>query len=425
MLTEQENERLTRVGRGTPGGELLRRYWHPIVPIDRMRGKWTQRVRLLGEDLVLYRDRSGKLGLIGEQCPHRRASLAYGIPTENGIRCPYHGWQFDGTGTCLEQPNEPEGSTFKEKVDLPGYPVQEFAGLIWAYLGPLPAPLIPRLDGLVAPHAIRTVGITHVNCNWLQIMENSVDPVHTEWLHGKLFEFVYESEGRKTALARHHAKIAFDEFEYGIIKRRLMEDQDEDCADWRVGHPIVFPTTLAVSSSEPNWTYYQFQFRTPVDDTHTEHFWYAAFEFPEGTAIPEHLREAVPAFDAPQRDESGEYMLKSIHAQDVMAWETQGPLALRQLESLGTTDRGVIMLRKMVEREMEKVRNGRDPMGVVRDPAQNVYIELPKERGKDMNDDGFETMVRRSMVSFSPACEEIIAAWHRGRGQGQRELAKV
>src|SRR5580658_3305876 len=101
MLTEQENERLTRVGRGTPGGELLRRYWHPIVPVDRMRGKWTQRVRLLAEDLVLYRDRSGKLGLIGEQCPHRRASLAYGIPTENGIRCPYHGWQFDGSGTCL------------------------------------------------------------------------------------------------------------------------------------------------------------------------------------------------------------------------------------------------------------------------------------------------------------------------------------
>src|ERR1700689_4463896 len=158
MLTPTENERLARVGPGTPRGDLQRRYWHPVAIASERAPpsgsgqvqRWTKRVRILGEDLVLFRDRSGKFGLIAEQCPHRRASFAYGIPTENGIRCPYHGWKFDGTGQCLEQPNEPEGSGFKDKVTTPAYPVQEFAGLVWSYMGALPAPLIPALDGLVA-----------------------------------------------------------------------------------------------------------------------------------------------------------------------------------------------------------------------------------------------------------------------------------
>src|ERR1700729_3960708 len=136
MITESDNRHLTTVAAGTPSGELLRRYWYPIATAGEMRDRWTKRVRLLGEDLVLFRDRSGKFGLIGEQCPHRRASLAYGIPTEDGIRCPYHGWKFDATGSCLEQPNEPAGSAFKDKVTTAGYPVQVFAGLIWGYMGP-------------------------------------------------------------------------------------------------------------------------------------------------------------------------------------------------------------------------------------------------------------------------------------------------
>jgi len=411
MLTAQENEALTRVGPGTPMGNLLRRYWHPVAASDEMRDRWTKRVKILGEELVLFKDRTGKLGLIGEQCPHRRASMAYGIPTDDGIRCPYHGWKFDGTGACLEQPNEPEGSTFKDKVSLPGYPVEELGGLIFAYMGPAPAPLLPRLDGLVAPNAIRTVGITRVNCNWLQIMENSVDPVHTEWLHGALMEFVREKEGVKTALARHHAKIAFDEFEYGMIKRRLMEGQSEDSSDWKVGHPVVFPTILAVGSGEATWTYYMFQFRVPIDDTTTEHYWYNAYAFPNDTHIPERLLAECPSFVAPAKDENGEYLLELVGPQDAMAWETQGPIARRELERLGTTDAGVIMWRKMLQREMAKVEAGRDPIGVIRDPAKNVTIELPMEHGKDMNDDGFEAMVRRNIVAYSPFCEDIIAVY--------------
>ena len=116
------------------------------------------------------------------------------------LRCPYHGWKFDGSGRCLEMPNEPEGSTFKDKVRLAGYPVGELGGLLWGYLGPQPAPLIPRLDGFVDGPAIRMCAKTTVRCNWLQIMENSLDPVHTEWLHGKLYEFYKEQQGRRPRL---------------------------------------------------------------------------------------------------------------------------------------------------------------------------------------------------------------------------------
>jgi 5,5'-dehydrodivanillate O-demethylase len=415
MLSEADNEMLTRVGPGTPMGDLMRRYWHPISGSDDMKQRWTKRVKILGEELVLFRDRTGKLGLIGEFCPHRRASLAYGIPTDDGIRCPYHGWKFDGAGTCLEQPNEPDGSTFKDKVDLAGYPVQSFAGLIWAYLGPLPAPLIPALDGLVVPNAIRMCGVTRVNANWMQIQENSLDPVHTEWLHGKLFEFVCEKEGIKTAFARHHKKIAFDEFKYGIVKRRLMEGQSEDASDWTTGHPILFPNILAVSSGDSTFMYYLFQWRVPIDDTTTEHYWYSAYTFPEGTEIPSHLLEEIPVFPAPQRDETGEYRLGFVHGQDVMAWETQGPIAKRHLEKLGTTDKGVIMYRQLLQRELAKVQAGQDPMYVIRDPAENVCIDLPKEMHKDMNEDGFEAMVRRNINIFSPTMEELIDVYRRSR----------
>jgi 5,5'-dehydrodivanillate O-demethylase len=443
MLTAQENERLTRVGPGTPMGNLLRRYWQPVAGIDEMSDRWTKRVKILGEELVLFKkrpdirpgigaaeaapqmDRTGRFGLIGEACPHRRASLAYGIPTEDGIRCPYHGWKFDGAGRCLEQPNEPEGSTFKDKVSLPGYPVEELGGLLWAYLGPQPAPLIPRYDGFVDAVAIRHIGQATLPCNWLQMMENSVDIVHTEWLHGILYEFLREQSGEptKVAISRHHAKIAFDEFPYGIIKRRLMEGQSEDSDDWKVGHPLVFPNMLAVGSGGGLWKQYTFQIRVPIDDVSTQHWWYHAFVPPKGANVPQHLLDRVPVYDVPYLDEHGEYMLHYIHVQDIMAWITQGPIADRTQEALNSTDRGVTLYRNMLKREMEKVERGEDPIATLRDPAQNVCIELPLEKGKDMFNDGFANIFRRHMSAFSPIAEDILAVFAQERAARERDLA--
>jgi 5,5'-dehydrodivanillate O-demethylase oxygenase subunit len=416
MLTAQENELLTRIGPGTPMGELMRRYWHPVAAVAEMEQRWTKRVRLLGEDLVLFRDRSGRFGLIGEACPHRRASLAYGIPTEDGIRCPYHGWKFDGSGRCLEQPNEPEGSTvrqaqgraFKDKVRTAGYPTGELGGLLWAYLGPLPAPLIPRLDGLVAEGTVRLLGQAVIPCNWLQIMENSVDSVHTEWLHGKLYEFVRERDGVRVAISKHHLKIGFDEIPIGIVKRRVLEGHTEEHDDWKIGHPLIFPNILGIGNAGANWYEYRFQIRVPMDDTHTLHYWYHAYVPPAGRTAPPELSQRVHVYDVPFVDEHGEYLLDAIHAQDIMAWVTQGPIADRTTEALGTTDRGITMYRRMLFRELERVRDGADPKMVFRDPRENEIIHIPLERTKTHRAEGFENLLRRHQARYSPVVDDLV-----------------
>src|SRR5256712_1561246 len=147
MLSAEDNELLTRVGPGTPGGELLRRYWQPAGMLPELTDENpTKFVRLLGEDLVLFRDKSGRVGLIGDHCPHRGASLLYGRVEERGIACAYHGWLYDVEGNCLETPAEPADSNLHLTVKHKAYPVQQFMGMYWAYLGPLPAPVIPHFD---------------------------------------------------------------------------------------------------------------------------------------------------------------------------------------------------------------------------------------------------------------------------------------
>jgi len=408
MLTAEENEQLARVGPGTPMGDLLRRYWHPIMAAGEMDGRWTKRVRLMGEDLVLFKDRQGRFGLITEACPHRRASFAYGIPTEAGIRCPYHGWMFDGTGRCLEQPNEPEGSNFKDKVTTPAYPVRELAGMLFVYMGPLPAPEMTLLDGYLADPAIRMVGSCVIPCNWLQIMENSVDPIHSEWLHGHLQEFVEEQKGtgRRAPSAGRHLKIAFDEVPYGIIKRRLKEGQSEDCEDWQVGHPLVFPNILSVGNG--SWDNFEFQVRVPIDDENTLHIWFTSFAIPAGMDVARELTDRVYSYDVPAGGEGG-YELDLADHQDIMAWVTQGSIADRRLERLGSTDRGITLYRRMLLRELRRMEDGEDPKTVQRDPAENAVIHLPLERTKGHRAEGFENLLRRHQMRYSPIADEIIA----------------
>lgn len=377
MLTKEANDRLTRVGPGTPGGNLLRRYWWPISTHAELVKEPVRAVRLLGENLALYRSPNGELGLNAERCPHRGASMAYGIPEDDGLRCPYHGWKFDREGTCLEQPAEPADSTFKHRVRIPAYPVQEMGGLIWAYLGPAPVPLLPRFDLYVHPELERDIGITILPCNWLQAMENSLDSHHLEWLHMYYTNYVLSRMGKPaTVTTRHHAKAEYDIFEYGISKRRLWEgDSEENNDEWRVGHPIIFPHTLAVGASDTNP---QFQVRVPIDDTHTLHYWYMCKPMAAG-AEPQAV-EDIPVWENPYQHENGRFIVESVNGQDMMVWITQGAISSRETERLGTSDKGVILYRSLIMSEIEKVERGEDPMGVVRDPAKNEpWIQLPRE----------------------------------------------
>jgi 5,5'-dehydrodivanillate O-demethylase len=407
MESVKQNKLLTEVGRGTPMGELMRRYWQPIGAAVDLESKWTRRVRLLGEDLVIFKDRQGRLGLIAEQCPHRRASFAHGIPTENGIRCPYHGWEYNAQGKCIHQPNEQDKCAFRDKVSTDAYPVQEMGGMLFAYMGPQPQPLLPRWDGFVAQGTIRIMGRTILPINWLQIMENSLDPVHTEWLHGHHYEFLKEQEGIKVAISTRHLKIDFKEFEYGMTKHRLLQGHSEDGDDWKVGHPIVFPNMLAVGNGDEKSRYYSFQMRVPVDDTHTMHLWFNAYVPPHGVEVPKHLLEKVHTYEVPFMDDKGEFIVDNVDGQDMMAWISQGAIADRSLENLGATDKGIVMYRRMLKREMQKVQAGIDPMGIVRDSARNERIDLPNEKKKHHNSDGFTSFMMRTHAKYSPIANDL------------------
>jgi len=367
MLTPEENERLTQVGPGTPMGELLRRYWHPIAAAAQLDEEPVIAVRVLGEDLALYRNDEGMLGLVRERCAHRGASLAYGIPETDGLRCPYHGWLYDREGRCIEQPSESALLPLK----IPGYPVEELGGLIWAYLGPTPAPVLPRWDLLVLDDINRQIGITHLPCNWLQPMENSMDPIHFEYLHNRYGRYLLKRQGKPVMPEMPKtAKVDFQLFEYGIIKRRLLEGQTEQADDWRIGHPVLFPNILTLTDvGRP-----AFQIRVPVDDSHTLHFWYITTTPEAGTAPSTVVQEF------PYADDHGRMFVETTKGQDMMAWITQGPISDRGTEHPVTSDKGVLLYRKLLLENIEKVARGEDPLGVIRDPSVNYpMIEIDRE----------------------------------------------
>jgi 5,5'-dehydrodivanillate O-demethylase len=384
MLTQEQNDRITRVGKGTPMGELMRRYWHPIAASVELNEETpTKEIRLLGEDLVLYRDAKGTLGCVEPSCAHRKANLSYGIPEQNGIRCAYHGWIYDETGACVDQPSEPANSRFKDKVRIKAYRAKELGGLIFVYMGPQPAPLLPRWDILEWENVTRDISAVELPCNWLQCMDNSLDPVHFQWLHkywggwnvNRKLPIEQRAEFNRTAQSRgrEHIKVGFDTFEYGIIKRRLMEGETEEDEWWRIGHPILFPNTLRVA--QDRW--HSFQYRVPVDDTHTIHMLYTVRVPEDGETAPP--QDHVPYEKRELYDSKGRLNNTIVPAQDEAAWVMQGPITDRTTEHLGVTDVGIILFRKMIEEQLKVVEDGGDPINVHRDPAKNKALGLATE----------------------------------------------
>jgi 5,5'-dehydrodivanillate O-demethylase len=383
MLSIEDNKLLTEVGPDKPMGQLLRRYWQPVAAVADLAGSRfrTRQVKILGEDLVLYRDRSGQLGMVAANCTHRRANLSYGIVEEDGIRCVYHGWKFDETGACLEQPYEdtthPEDD-YRDKCGIVAYPVQELAGLIWAYMGPQPAPLLPHWAPLVSDNSVRDIGIVELPCSWLQCQENTLDPVHTEWLHqygGGYYRSLLKDEEPKLGHEPQHIKVGFDVFDYGIIKRRVTKGQTEDNDPWKIGHPMLFPNILLSGNPLQN----QMQFRVPIDDSHTLHFTLHTFRAAPGTQAPH--QDLVPARHIELYDEDGNFKdLGVFFQQDYLVWVNQGPIALRNLEKLGESDKGVILFRKQLTEQVQRVIDGQEPtLNVFRDEAANECIDLPIE----------------------------------------------
>jgi 5,5'-dehydrodivanillate O-demethylase len=358
VLDQETNQLLTRIGTGTPMGELLRRYWMPIAPRSEIAEKGKRQIRLLGEDLVVFKDATGRYGLVAEHCSHRGASLFYGSIEEDGIRCPYHGWKYDVNGKCLEQPAEPPDSTYKDTVCHPAYPVQDLGGVLFAYLGPSPAPLLPRYDILVRGDWVRRIELhPTLHCNWLQPMENAVDPAHLHWLHGF-------TGGADTT---QDERIEFEIFEHGIYKYHFDGKRIEV-------HPLVFPHILKGPGNVAH-------FRIPMDDTHTGILYVIYSPTPDGK--PSGQKEVPYKYIGPIKEIYDDYgfrrerhHMKTFAGQDGMAWETQGPMADRSKEHLASSDKGVVMLRQLLRIQLEKIKKGEDPIGVIRDPEKNKMIEF-------------------------------------------------
>jgi 5,5'-dehydrodivanillate O-demethylase oxygenase subunit len=370
VLSQSRNELLTQIGNGTPMGDLLRRYWMPIAGVSELRSSPVKPVRLMGEDLVLYRDLRGTYGLVDRHCPHRRADLSYGFVEECGIRCNYHGWLYDETGQCIAQPYEdtahPEVN-LKEKIRTTAYPVAAKGGLLWAYLGPLPVPELPDWECFGWENGFRQIVVSEIPCNWLQCQENSIDPVHFEWMHAN---WTTRLKGETGPYAPTHVKVDFDEFDYGFRYKRIRADTNDRDPLWTIGRVCLWPNCLFTGT--------HFEWRVPVDDGTTLSVSWFFSRVPTGREPYAQPDDEIPTWHSPIRDPvTGRWITTHIMQQDFVAWVGQGTIADRSKENLGNSDRGIVMMRRQLFNDIEAVAAGKDPKAVIRDPAINHRIALP------------------------------------------------
>ena len=367
MLSKERNERLTRVGPGTPCGNLLRRYWQPICAAQELNAeKPAKRVKIMHEDLVIFRHPDGSYSCLEENCAHRRCSLYFGFAEKGGVRCPYHGWKFDAEGRVIEQPFEPPTSGTLNQILQKAYPVQQLGGLLFIYMGPLPAPLLPRWDVLARADGSRKIQYRpDLNCNWLQIQENTADTTHTFYLHGQISLNKGLRSGNTDYYHRPIVDYDFEYCEWGIDKTCTYGG---DQAEVERRPPLIFPNILRI----PEGRNENMHWRVPIDDTHTRLIM-VSFR-PEETFVPD---GDVPVEFMPDDSlPNGEYLLTNFASQDRMAWETQGPIHDREREHLGASDRGIVMLRRLLEQQIKIVEDGGEPIALVRDPEKNRLIEF-------------------------------------------------
>ncbi len=357
-----EDAGLTHVGPGTPCGEYMRRFWQPVCFSDDLRDL-PHRIKILGEELVAFRDLSGTVGLLELHCPHRGTSLEFGLVGEKGIRCCYHGWLFAADGTILETPGEPAENTLKDRLYHGAYPIREDHGIVFAYLGPPDRqPPFPVYDSFTRPGYRLIPGQKYFYpCNWLQIMENAMDPAHTAFLHTIVSGAVFTDEFGVLP------ELEFVETPVGMIyvaTRRVGDNV------WARMVEAVLPNLQQVA---PIWEdgHREHPFSgpmmsrwiVPLDDTNTMLIEFRHVSETEGVTpawwadrnimIPGQL--AADSYEAGQR-----------HPGDYEAQVSQRPVAIHGLEHLGATDRGVAMFRNQLRRGMRAVRAGDDPAGLCR-----------------------------------------------------------
>jgi phthalate 4,5-dioxygenase len=391
MLSQEHNDLITRAGPGSAAGALLRRYWQPAALVDELAGnRPVKPVRLLGENLVLFRDEAGRYGLIERACPHRGTDLAYGRLENGGLRCAFHGWLFDITGRCLETPAEPDGSSLCANIRQKAYPVVEKSGILFAYLGPGGPPAFPHFDCFVAPNSHTFAFKGMIDCNWLQSLEVGIDPAHTSFLHrffhdedpaqgyGKMFRD--QSLGTDMPMTqimrefpRPRIEVEPTAFGFRIVTLRQIS---ADHSHIRVTN-LVFPNAFMIPMSREMTIS---QWHVPIDDT--RHYWYAIFtSFGQPVNKDEMRRQRLELYElpdyVPRKNKSNDYgfdpheqeqdtftgMGADINVHDQWACESMGAIQDRTREHLGQSDKAITAYRRLLRQAIEEAQSGgRPPM---------------------------------------------------------------
>jgi nitrite reductase/ring-hydroxylating ferredoxin subunit len=351
---------LTQVGRGTPGGEYLRRFWHPVAYLDEL-GKVPLRVRALGEDLVVFRDGRGEVGALALHCCHRNSSLEFGIVEQKGLRCCYHGRLFDVDGTILDMPGEPALDALRRKVSQGAYPAHVFGGVVFIYMGPPErVPVFPMYDRFTLPGVRNVPGIRlPLDCNWIQLKENALDPAHTAVLH-----VIPQLRGMDHFAGEfsNFPNLIWTETPGGLIylAARVVNEHIWVRSAETVAANIhcissIFEGGQALKKATPPFMTF---WTLPVDDDRSVNFFIS--HVAEGEPMPFDTRRSLEIF--------GQYCDRSYDERqwipgDHDAMVSQGPINIHGNETLGSMDRGVIMFRRFVRSGIEAVAAGRDPVG--------------------------------------------------------------
>lgn len=402
-MIEEQNRLVTRTGKGTDCGTLLRRYWQPIALADEIAPpRQIRPARVLGQDLVLFRDETGKLGLVDRDCPHRGADLAYGRIEDGGLRCLFHGWLFDADGKCIETPAEPAGSRLCERVALQSYPVSEQGGIVFGYLGEGEPPAFPALDCFVAPgsHVFAFKGL--MECNWLQALEVGLDPAHASFLHrffhdddGDSYGRQFRSESTNSDMPMTRVLREFPCPEISVAKSETglqimaLRQLDDTRTHVRVTN-LLFPQAFVIPMSS---TMTITQWHVPVDDENC--YWYAIFTSFTDPVDKQSMREqreklyTLPDY-RPRVGRHNEYgyswdeqqfqtytgMGDDINVHDQWAVESQGRIQDRTREHLGTTDKAIVAYRRLLLSEIRKAAAG-EPVFLELAPADAAAVRGP------------------------------------------------
>jgi phthalate 4,5-dioxygenase oxygenase subunit len=394
MITQEENQLLTEVGRGKPAGELLRRYWQPVALSEELpAGGAPLPVRILGEDLVLFRDEKGRPGLLGIHCSHRGADLSYGRVEDGGLRCLYHGWLYDIDGRCLEQPGEPGGGEHRDSISHPAYPCEEKGGVIFTYMGPGKAPLLPNYEFLGVPSDHRLICKMFHECSYQQANEGNIDPVHLSYLH----RFLEDRE------ERYRGVRGAEESHYNLVGRDVAPSIDVEVTDFgvriyttrkqpgdnvylRVSYFIL--PNLSAFPGQTGGEGYSVNWHVPIDDTHHWKYMFVfSREAPLDKAVIQRERsEITPDFrlvrnssnrfmqDREQmKDKTYSGMGHGFQAHDVFATSSQGAIQDRTREHVVSSDKAIIAARKLMVKAIRDIQDGGEPPHVVRDPEKNRF----------------------------------------------------